>query len=146
MRSPITLTTIPASTDLLFAHVGEIGKLLGTKLKELSDEEKKVRIYAYPRVAFGSDVCDNQPYIEQAERDRERADKEKKDYDVCFPLVCALYIYSPSVHRKRRVAIVVAVTVMKMTTSKLLAPTMPCLSSLRISSPLCPTLIPPRDN
>ncbi|KIP01338.1 hypothetical protein PHLGIDRAFT_113118 [Phlebiopsis gigantea 11061_1 CR5-6] len=44
------------------AGFGEIGKLLGTKWKELNEEEKK-------------------PYVQQAEKDRERADKEKKDYD-----------------------------------------------------------------
>ncbi|KAF7791579.1 hypothetical protein EIP86_002595 [Pleurotus ostreatoroseus] len=44
------------------ASFGEIGKLLGARWKELDDEEKK-------------------PYIEQAARDKERAEKEKKDYD-----------------------------------------------------------------
>lgn len=44
------------------ASFGEIGKLLGTKWKELDDEEKK-------------------PYIEQAARDKERAEQQKKDYD-----------------------------------------------------------------
>ncbi|GJE99148.1 high mobility group box domain-containing protein [Phanerochaete sordida] len=44
------------------ASFGEIGKLLGTKWKELDDEEKK-------------------PYAEQAARDKERAEQEKKDYD-----------------------------------------------------------------
>jgi len=44
------------------ASFGEIGKLLGARWKELDDEEKK-------------------PYIEQAARDKDRANKEKKDYD-----------------------------------------------------------------
>ncbi|THG97109.1 hypothetical protein EW026_g4837 [Hermanssonia centrifuga] len=44
------------------AGFGEIGKLLGARWKELDDEEKK-------------------PYMEQAARDKERAEKEKKDYD-----------------------------------------------------------------
>jgi len=44
------------------AGFGEIGKLLGARWKELSDEEKK-------------------PYIEQAARDKSRAEQEKKDYD-----------------------------------------------------------------
>ncbi|KAI0085590.1 high mobility group box domain-containing protein [Irpex rosettiformis] len=50
------------------AGFGEIGKLLGARWKELSDEEKK-------------------PYIEQAARDKDRAEQEKKDYDVCALLV-----------------------------------------------------------
>jgi len=44
------------------ASFGEIGKLLGTKWKELDEEEKK-------------------PYVEQAEQDKERAEREKKAYD-----------------------------------------------------------------
>ncbi|KAI0759180.1 HMG-box [Irpex lacteus] len=46
------------------AGFGEIGKLLGARWKELSDEEKK-------------------PYIEQAAKDKDRAEQQKKDYDVC---------------------------------------------------------------
>lgn len=44
------------------AGFGEIGKLLGAKWKELDDSEKK-------------------PYIEQAGRDKARAEQEKSDYD-----------------------------------------------------------------
>ncbi|KAK1231277.1 Non-histone chromosomal protein 6 [Marasmius sp. AFHP31] len=44
------------------ASFGEVGKLLGAKWKELDDEEKK-------------------PYIEQAAKDKERAENEKNDYD-----------------------------------------------------------------
>ncbi|KAL0577611.1 Non-histone chromosomal protein 6 [Marasmius crinis-equi] len=44
------------------ASFGEVGKLLGAKWKELDDEEKK-------------------PYIEQAAKDKERAETEKADYD-----------------------------------------------------------------
>ncbi|CCM04137.1 uncharacterized protein FIBRA_06299 [Fibroporia radiculosa] len=44
------------------AGFGEIGKLLGAKWKELDESEKK-------------------PYIEQAARDKARAEKEKTDYD-----------------------------------------------------------------
>ncbi|KAI5118464.1 hypothetical protein M0805_003725 [Coniferiporia weirii] len=42
---------------------GEVGKLLGAKWKELDDSEKK-------------------PYIEQAARDKARAEEEKANYDV----------------------------------------------------------------
>ncbi|KAI0270608.1 high mobility group box domain-containing protein [Gloeopeniophorella convolvens] len=44
------------------ASFGEVGKLLGAKWKELDDDEKK-------------------PYIEQAARDKSRAEQEKTDYD-----------------------------------------------------------------
>jgi len=44
------------------AGFGEIGKLLGAKWKELDDSEKK-------------------PYIEQAARDKTRAEQEKTVYD-----------------------------------------------------------------
>ncbi|KAH7872604.1 high mobility group box domain-containing protein [Lentinula edodes] len=44
------------------AGFGEVGKLLGAKWKELEDEEKK-------------------PYVEQAARDKERAEEEKTAYD-----------------------------------------------------------------
>jgi len=44
------------------AGFGEIGKLLGAKWKEMDDEEKK-------------------PYLEQAAKDKERADDEKAAYD-----------------------------------------------------------------
>ncbi|KAI0277805.1 high mobility group box domain-containing protein [Russula aff. rugulosa BPL654] len=44
------------------ASFGEVGKLLGAKWKELDDEEKK-------------------PYIEQAARDKSRAEQEKSEYD-----------------------------------------------------------------
>jgi len=44
------------------AGFGEVGKLLGAKWKELDDTEKK-------------------PYIEQAARDKQRAETEKTAYD-----------------------------------------------------------------
>ncbi|KAF8642938.1 hypothetical protein AX16_009326 [Volvariella volvacea WC 439] len=44
------------------AGFGEVGKLLGAKWKELDEEEKK-------------------PYIEQAARDKTRAEEEKAAYD-----------------------------------------------------------------
>jgi len=44
------------------AGFGEVGKLLGAKWKELDDSEKK-------------------PYIDQAARDKTRADTEKADYE-----------------------------------------------------------------
>ncbi|KAJ3490018.1 hypothetical protein NLJ89_g11474 [Agrocybe chaxingu] len=44
------------------AGFGEVGKLLGAKWKELDEAEKK-------------------PYIDQAARDKERADEEKAAYD-----------------------------------------------------------------
>ena len=53
---------------MLTSSLGEVGKLLGAKWKELDDSEKK-------------------PYIEQAARDKARAEEEKANYDVCtlFP-------------------------------------------------------------
>ncbi|TFK37630.1 high mobility group box domain-containing protein [Crucibulum laeve] len=44
------------------AGFGEVGKLLGAKWKELDDEEKK-------------------PYVDQAARDKTRAEEEKAVYD-----------------------------------------------------------------
>ncbi|PCH43010.1 hypothetical protein WOLCODRAFT_90097 [Wolfiporia cocos MD-104 SS10] len=44
------------------AGFGEIGKLLGAKWKELDESEKK-------------------PYVEQAARDKQRAEAEKTEYD-----------------------------------------------------------------
>ncbi|EPQ55738.1 HMG-box [Gloeophyllum trabeum ATCC 11539] len=44
------------------AGFGEVGKLLGAKWKEMDDSEKK-------------------PYIEQAAKDKERAEQEKAAYD-----------------------------------------------------------------
>ncbi|KAF8970585.1 high mobility group box domain-containing protein [Flammula alnicola] len=44
------------------AGFGEVGKLLGAKWKELDEAEKK-------------------PYVDQAARDKERADEEKAAYD-----------------------------------------------------------------
>ncbi|TFY74750.1 hypothetical protein EWM64_g9262, partial [Hericium alpestre] len=41
---------------------GEVGKLLGAKWKELDEDEKK-------------------PYVEQAARDKERAEQEKSEYE-----------------------------------------------------------------
>ena len=50
---------------ILCPPTGEIGKLLGARWKELDDDEKR-------------------PYLEQAERDKERAEREKREYDVSF--------------------------------------------------------------
>ncbi|TFK47202.1 hypothetical protein OE88DRAFT_1666527 [Heliocybe sulcata] len=44
------------------AGFGEVGKLLGAKWKEMDDSEKK-------------------PYVEQAAKDKERAEEEKAAYD-----------------------------------------------------------------
>ncbi|KAH9038415.1 high mobility group box domain-containing protein [Lactarius hengduanensis] len=44
------------------ASFGEVGKLLGAKWKELDEDEKK-------------------PYIEQAARDKTRAEQEKSEYE-----------------------------------------------------------------
>lgn len=49
------------------ASFGEVGKLLGAKWKELDESEKK-------------------PYIEQAARDKLRAEQEKADYDEKKPV------------------------------------------------------------
>lgn len=45
--------------------IGEVGKLLGAKWKELDESEKK-------------------PYVEQAAQDKQRAEQEKAEYDVCL--------------------------------------------------------------
>jgi len=47
----------------LLSPTGEVGKLLGAKWKELDESEKK-------------------PYVDQAAKDKERADEEKQAYDV----------------------------------------------------------------
>lgn len=76
------------------AFAGEIGKLLGARWKELDDEEKKVRCYEEMLMCFGSQVA-LQPYIEQAAKDKERAEKEKKEYDVrCLPI--CVHLSSPT--------------------------------------------------
>lgn len=52
--------------------LGEVGKLLGAKWKEMGDSDKK-------------------PYVEQAAKDKERAETEKADYDVCR-FQCTLHV------------------------------------------------------
>lgn len=67
---PVSVRSVFPAVDfsrlILYAHssIGEVGKLLGAKWKELDDAEKK-------------------PYIDQAARDKERAEEEKAAYDVC---------------------------------------------------------------
>ena len=64
--SPALFTRHATSYHLLLTFItllGEIGKLLGAKWKELDDSEKK-------------------PYLEQAARDKARAEQEKSEYDV----------------------------------------------------------------
>ena len=51
--------------------IGEVGKLLGAKWKEMDDSEKK-------------------PYIEQAARDKARAEEEKAAYDVRISSILSL--------------------------------------------------------
>ena len=51
------------TSNIFMRNTGEVGKLLGAKWKEMDDSEKK-------------------PYIEQAARDKERAESEKAAYDV----------------------------------------------------------------
>jgi hypothetical protein len=62
------------------AGFGEVGKLLGAKWKELDDEEKKVRstIPLLGRAFWHY----RQPYIEQAAKDKVRAEEDKAAYDV----------------------------------------------------------------
>jgi len=56
---------LPFLSLCLLRHVrtGEVGKLLGAKWKEMSDHDKK-------------------PYVDQAAKDKERADEAKAAYDV----------------------------------------------------------------
>ncbi len=57
--------SLPFLSFSLLRHVrtGEVGKLLGAKWKEMSDDDKK-------------------PYVDQAAKDKERADEAKAAYDV----------------------------------------------------------------
>jgi len=57
-------------TDVPPSQTGEVGKLLGAKWKELDESEKK-------------------PYVDQAAKDKERADEEKQAYDVSLS-VCGV--------------------------------------------------------
>lgn len=61
--------------------IGEIGKLLGAKWKELDDDEKKV-YQLYLVVICVSNNCVSQPYLDQAAADKSRAEEEKNAYDV----------------------------------------------------------------
>ena len=54
--------------------IGDVGRLLGTKWKEMSDEEKKVRCLSH-----------KQPYNDLANRDKARAEAEKAAYAVRVP-------------------------------------------------------------
>jgi len=69
------------------AGFGEVGKLLGAKWKEMSDEETKV--------SFLSLLRDNRahplpfkPYIDAAAADKARAEKDKAAYDVSPRFFC----------------------------------------------------------
>ena len=71
----------------LVPRVGEIGKLLGAKWKEMNDEEKKVQC---PRSVCTSREADQralQPYVDQAAADKIRAEKEKEVFTVSGLLV-----------------------------------------------------------
>ena len=50
-----------------------MGKLLGAKWKEMDESEKK-------------------PYIEQAARDKQRAEEEKANYEVRIRFICLIYL------------------------------------------------------
>lgn len=54
---------------------GEVGKLLGAKWKELDESEKK-------------------PYVEQAAQDKQRAEQEKAEYDVCLLSLTSVLVMS----------------------------------------------------
>jgi hypothetical protein len=71
----------PVVMLMLSSVKGEVGKLLGAKWKELDEEEKKVR----PHPSLVSSIQSNrsiQPYIDQAAKDKTRAEEEKAAYDV----------------------------------------------------------------
>jgi hypothetical protein len=55
---------------------------LGAKWKELDDEEKKVYFYISLCVYLSQLTVSFQPYVEQAARDKERAEEAKTAYDV----------------------------------------------------------------
>ncbi|KAJ3969698.1 high mobility group box domain-containing protein [Lentinula raphanica] len=83
------------------AGFGEVGKLLGAKWKELDEEEKK-------------------PYIEQAARDKERAEEEKTAYDVRVQIYgsCINTDYTSSSRTNKRTVLLVAVVVRKQRRTK----------------------------
>ncbi|KLO16574.1 hypothetical protein SCHPADRAFT_205372 [Schizopora paradoxa] len=86
------------------AGFGEVGKLLGAKWKELDDSEKK-------------------PYIDQAARDKTRADAEKADYEVCQSSISSpIRHLMHFIFRKRAL---VAVVTARTTTSKLSSKSFP---------------------
>ena len=75
--------------------IGDVGRLLGTKWKEMSDEEKKVRRLSH-----------KQPYNDLANRDKARAEAEKAAYAVRVPAyteqgisvgACCVFVFSTAV-------------------------------------------------
>jgi hypothetical protein len=83
------------------ASFGEIGKLLGAKWKELSDEEKKVG-FLPSRPESPRSYSPFQPYIEQAASDKTRAESEKAAYNVSAFLSLRICSSSHPDHRTRR--------------------------------------------
>jgi hypothetical protein len=61
--------------------LGEVGKLLGAKWKELDDGEKAVRLFCSHYLITVLTFCP-QPYLKMAEKDKERAENEKAGFDV----------------------------------------------------------------
>lgn len=64
------------------SFLGEVGKLLGAKWKELDEEEKKVIHSLIPCAKFQYANTPPQPYVELAAKDKTRAEDEKAVYDV----------------------------------------------------------------
>jgi hypothetical protein len=64
-----------------YPRVGEIGKLLGAKWKEMDDEDKKVR-WRLTRATCAKLTGVLQPYVDQAAADKIRAEKEKEAFTV----------------------------------------------------------------
>jgi hypothetical protein len=69
-----------------FCSVGEVGKLLGAKWKEMDEDEKKVCIMCCFMLKYLTDCPTPQPYNEQAGKDRERVEREKAAYDTVSPI------------------------------------------------------------
>lgn len=112
--------------------IGEIGKLLGAKWKELDDDEKKVCML------YLVDICGLtallQPYLDQAQADKARAEEEKNAYDVRTRFPCGLTPVAYLFFRRARRPTAVAETGMTMTSEQYPA-LRPC-----ICAPFCPSV------
>jgi len=82
------------------AGFGEVGKLLGAKWKEMSDEEKKVSFLSLLRHNRPHPLP-FKPYIDAAAADKARAEKDKAAYDVSPRFFCFSSMTYPRAFRNR---------------------------------------------